>query len=63
MDITITVREGYLVKFVKSNKRYTVEYLTPTQSESGRREIGVFHLLGKDLTENQIVYLFSSEQL
>lgn len=58
-----TVRRSYFVKFIDPSKEYKVAYLTPSQSESGKRESGIFKLKGKDLTENQILQLLLSETL
>lgn len=59
----LNVNKTYLVKFVSPEKEYEVPYLAPHQSRSGERERGFFKLLGKDLTEKQILYLFKKEIL
>ena len=46
-----------LAAAINPNKIYRVSYLSPTQSTSGEYEYGDFELLGKDLTEKQIIEL------
>lgn len=58
-----SINKGYIVKFVDPNKEYSVSYLAPHQSGSGKRESGNFTLKGEDLTENQIWQLFLRESL
>lgn len=42
---------------INPNKKYIVTYLAPHQSQSRSYEYGQFELLGKDLTEKQIIEL------
>jgi hypothetical protein len=61
--VKLEIRKSYLVKFVDPNKKYTVSYLAHHQSETGKKEFGLFNIIGKDLTENQILELFKNEKL
>lgn len=54
------VRSGYLQKFIKANKKYPVSYV---YSNSGERIEQEAMVLGKDLTEGQIVDLFTKQRI
>jgi hypothetical protein len=56
----IKVNGGYLVKFIKPNKKYPVDY---TIAQDGRKIMIPTWVKGMDLTESQIFTLFEREQL
>lgn len=45
----------HLVSAINPEKEYRVSYLAPHQNKSRMYEYGAFDVLGKDLTEKQIV--------
>jgi hypothetical protein len=60
MTKEIKVNGGYIVKFVKPNKKYPVSY---TLAQDGRKIMVPEWVKGVDLTEPQIFELFEKELL
>ncbi len=58
--INVEIRKSYLVKFVDPDKSYTTSYEI---NNNGNKIDGIFDIYGRDLTENQILELFLTEQL
>jgi len=48
------------LKHIKNNSLYCVPYLAPHQNNSRNYIYGHFELLGKDLTEKQIIIVYTS---
>lgn len=60
MNQYIKIRSAYLVKFVDPDKMYPVDY---TIKQDGSKDYRPAEVLGKELTEPQIVKLFKKELL
>jgi hypothetical protein len=60
MTKEIKVNGGYIVKFIKPNKKYPVSY---TLAQDGRKIMMPTWVKGVDLTEPQIFELFEKELL
>jgi hypothetical protein len=60
MTKEIKVNGGYLVKFVKPNKTYPVDYKL---AKDGRKIMIPSYIMGRNLTEPQIFELFEKELL
>lgn len=56
----ITLRRGYLTKFVDPKKNYPISYYV---DNDGKRIKIIKEAKGEDLSENQIAELFSKELL